>query len=96
MRKPKLEKPAAERVRMGRQGRIVLPRVAREALGVEPGESLTAVVEEEGRVVLETISAAIRRTQERWTNAPNKAAGGSEELIKERRRAAGAKKRGSK
>ena len=88
MKKPKLEKPTAESVRMGRQGRIVLPKFARDALGVEPGERLTAVVEEEGRVVLETIGAVIRRTQERWARAPNKEAGGSEELIQERKRAA--------
>lgn len=52
-------------VRVGRQGRIVIPVEIREELGLEEGERLTARVEE-NRLVLESRLAAFERLRHRF------------------------------
>jgi AbrB family looped-hinge helix DNA binding protein len=71
------------KVRVGPQGRIVIPAVVREELGVGPGQELLARVED-GRLVLERREDTVRRLKGRFAHVP---AGRllSEELIVERR-----------
>lgn len=52
-------------VRVGRQGRIVIPAEIREELGLKEGERLTARVEE-NRLVLESRLAAFERLRHRF------------------------------
>ncbi len=70
-------------VRIGPQGRIVIPAQLRRRLGLEPGEILTAHADED-RLVLEPVSAALRRIRERHRSV---ATGASmvDELIADRR-----------
>ena len=44
---------AATPLQVGPQGRIVIPAAVRQSLGIEPGDTLVARVED-GRLVLET------------------------------------------
>jgi AbrB family looped-hinge helix DNA binding protein len=86
-KKPKQTEPppvVVKRVRMGRQGRVVLPAEARQALGLQPGDELTVMVAEEGKIILETTAAAIRAAQRAWAGEPKRRL--SAELIRERRR----------
>jgi AbrB family looped-hinge helix DNA binding protein len=71
------------KVRVGPQGRIVIPAALREELGVSPGQELVARVED-GRLVLERRDDVVRRLKGRFAHVP---AGRmlSEELIAERR-----------
>jgi AbrB family looped-hinge helix DNA binding protein len=71
------------KVRVGPQGRIVIPAALREELGVNPGQELVARVED-GRLVLERREDVVRRLKGRFSHVP---AGRmlSEELIAERR-----------
>lgn len=46
------------RIRLGPQGRIVIPAHFRRAMGIEEGEPLVATLEGEGRLVIETREAA--------------------------------------
>jgi len=71
------------KVRVGPQGRIVIPAALREELGVGPGQELVARVED-GRLVLERREDVVRRLKARFSHVP---AGRvlSEELIFERR-----------
>src|ERR687894_628976 len=71
------------KVRVGPQGRIVIPAALREELGVNPGQELVARVED-GRLVLERREDVVRRLKNRFSHVP---AGRmlSEELIVERR-----------
>ncbi len=71
------------KVRVGPQGRIVIPAALREELGVGPGQELVARVED-GRLVLERREDVVRRLKGRFAHVP---AGRvlSEELIAERR-----------
>jgi len=52
------DEPKSLRIRLGPQGRIVIPVHFRRAMGVEPGEPLVATLEGEGRLVIETQKAA--------------------------------------
>ena len=78
-----MEKHERVKVRVGPQGRIVIPAVLREELGVGPGQELLARVED-GRLVLERREDVVRRLKGRFASVP---AGRllSEELIVERR-----------
>ena len=71
------------KVRVGPQGRIVIPAVLREELDVGPGQELLARVED-GRLILERREDTVRRLKGRFAHVP---AGRllSEELIVERR-----------
>jgi len=50
--------PMTLRIRLGPQGRIVIPAHFRRAMGIEAGEPLVATLEDEGRLVIETRKAA--------------------------------------
>jgi AbrB family looped-hinge helix DNA binding protein len=70
-------------VRVGPQGRLVIPAELRRELGIEPGEILLARAEE-GRLVLETRQALLRGLTRRFgTVLPS-----VDELLAERRREA--------
>jgi len=71
------------KVRVGPQGRIVIPAALRVELGVGPGQELMARVED-GRLVLERREDVVRRLKGPFAHVP---AGRvlSEELICERR-----------
>ena len=70
-------------IRVGSQGRFVLPSELRRQLGAEEGTVYTARVEEEGRLVLESRQALLRRMRKELQEA---AGDGSplEELLAER------------
>lgn len=70
-------------MRVGPQGRIVIPAAVREAMGLGVGEELIARVED-GRLILERRENAARRLKERFSKvAPGRSL--SEELVAERR-----------
>lgn len=71
------------KVRVGEQGRVVIPAELRKALGIKPGETLVARVED-GRLVLEPQAAILARVRSWFAGTPP---GVSlvDELIAERR-----------
>ena len=70
-------------VRVGPQGRIVIPAAVREELGLGVGDELSTRVED-GRLVLERREDVARRLRNRFASvAPGRSL--SEELIAERR-----------
>lgn len=71
-------------VRVGSQGRIVLPRALREQLGAEEGAVYQARVED-GRLILETREALLRRMQQETREAMDEHRHLGDELIAERR-----------
>lgn len=80
---------AATPLQVGPQGRIVIPAAVRQSLGIEPGDTLVARVED-GRLVLETRAHLLARFSARFAGARMQlAAGGAgsvvDELIAERR-----------
>lgn len=75
-------------LRLGSQGRLVIPAELRRRLGLEPGTELVARIEE-GRLVLEPPDNVLRRLRQRFAALPE----GTDlagELIAERRREAAA------
>jgi bifunctional DNA-binding transcriptional regulator/antitoxin component of YhaV-PrlF toxin-antitoxin module len=74
-------------VRLGPQGRLVIPAALRRQLGVDTGDSLVARIEGAGRLVLEKRVVAAARLQTRFAAVP-RATRLAEELIAERRREA--------
>lgn len=78
-------------VRIGPQGRIVIPAAVREELGLGVGDELSTRVED-GRLVLERREDVARRLRGRYAAiAPGRSL--SEELIAERREEAEAEMR---
>lgn len=78
-------------VRVGPQGRIVIPAALRDELGLGVGDELSTRVED-GRLVLERREDVVRRLRERYASvAPGRSL--SEELISERREEAEAEAR---
>lgn len=73
----------AELVTIGPQGRIVIPARIREALDLEPGQTLVARVEAD-HVVLEPREAVIARIRRRFAHIP-RSRSLSAELLRERR-----------
>lgn len=73
------------RVRLGRQGRLVVPAEIRRELGVDADDVLVGWIDENGRLIFQ------RRDdieQEIWALVPPSTTLKSDELIKERRREA--------
>jgi AbrB family looped-hinge helix DNA binding protein len=70
-------------VKVGPQGRVVIPARMREELGIGAGERLVARIDE-GRVVLEKRENVLRRVRGRFSGVP-KEASLVDELIAERR-----------
>jgi AbrB family looped-hinge helix DNA binding protein len=77
---------AGQKVRVGRQGRIVIPAPLREEMGLSSGEELIGRVKD-GRLVLERREDVVRRLRSRFNRVPAERVL-SEELISERREAA--------
>ena len=71
------------RVRVGPQGRIVIPAHFRQELGIHPGETLIARVQD-GRLVLETHEQISTRVQSWFAHVPPEISL-VDELIAERR-----------
>ncbi len=69
-------------VRVGPQGRIVIPASLRRAAGIKPGDSLTARLDE-GRLVLERRADVVTRLRRRFAEASGVSL--AEELLRERR-----------
>ena len=68
-------------VRVGPKGRIVLPIEARRALGIQEGDELVAILEEDG-IRLMTRKAAIRSLKEMFKDVEGSLV---DELIADRR-----------
>jgi AbrB family looped-hinge helix DNA binding protein len=77
------EPTTSTRVAVGPQGRLVVPAEIRRELGLVPGDTLIATVED-GRLVLQKRETVLRRLRQRFAHIP---AGVSlaDELIAERR-----------
>jgi AbrB family looped-hinge helix DNA binding protein len=75
------------RIRVGAQGRVVLPADLRAALGFVEGSTLVAYIEGEGRLVIESPEAIERALLREWSDVAD---GTSlvDELRAERRAAA--------
>ena len=73
-------------VRLGQQGRIVIPALLRRSLELEAGDKLIAH-EEEGRIILEKQSTIKQRLKKRFTKI-SEGRSLADELIMERREAA--------
>ena len=71
------------KVRVGAQGRIVIPAALRAELDIDPGQELVARVED-GRLVLERREDVVRRLKGRFAHIPADRVL-SKELIVERR-----------
>lgn len=71
-------------VRIGSQGRVVLPKALREQLGAEEGAVYQAHVED-GRLILETREALLQRMQRETADALGDRGSLVDELIAERR-----------
>lgn len=71
-------------IRIGPQGRLVIPASFRRELGLKPGASLVAKIEGRGRLVLETQDAALGRLFTSFEKIP-KGVSLAGELIAERR-----------
>lgn len=82
------DNPAAASLQVGPQGRIVIPAAIRQSLGIEPGDTLVAQVED-GRLVLDTRARLLARFASRFAEVRTRPAarGGSvvDQLIAERR-----------
>lgn len=75
-------------VRMGSQGRLVIPSELRAKLAAEEGTVYIAHVDETGALVLNTPDQALRELQRTWMNTPGGSA--SQELVAQRRQEAAA------
>ena len=73
-------------IHLGTQGRLVLPAALRKALGVTPGATLLARVDE-GRLVIETPTVLRERVKARFARMRGKESL-AESLIADRRREA--------
>lgn len=76
----------ARPLRIGAQGRLVLPAAMRRELAIEPGDELAAHLED-GRIVLEPRAELLRRIQSEFRGSRAKRSL-VDELIAERRREA--------
>jgi bifunctional DNA-binding transcriptional regulator/antitoxin component of YhaV-PrlF toxin-antitoxin module len=76
------------KVRLGPDGRIVVPVAIREALGLSEGDVLFASIEGEGEARLSTPRAAMRRVQAMVREFVPEGVSLVDELLEERRREA--------
>src|SRR5262249_44635870 len=72
------------RIRVGPQGRLVIPASMRRALGLQTGEVLVARVEED-RLVLERPRGALARLQRTFQAAVPEGVSLADELVADRR-----------
>jgi AbrB family looped-hinge helix DNA binding protein len=73
--------PSLVAVKLGKQGRLVVPAPLRQELGLELGDELVARAEN-GRLVFEPKAAVVARLRERFKDVKGSLA---EELLAERR-----------
>ena len=73
--------PVITAVRLGKQGRLVIPAPLRQELGLELGDELVARAEE-GRLIFEPRAAVVKRLRERFRDVKGSLA---DELLAERR-----------
>lgn len=73
--------PVIITVRLGKQGRLVVPAPLRQELGIEMDDELVARVEE-GRLIFEPRAAVVKRLRERFKDVKGSLAN---ELLAERR-----------
>lgn len=83
----KPEQPPTTRIKLGPDGRIVIPAAFREALGLKEGEVLIAAMED-GELHLLTIPAAVRRARAIVRKYVPEGVSLVDELIADRRREA--------
>jgi AbrB family looped-hinge helix DNA binding protein len=76
-----------EELKIGPQGRVVIPATMRKALGIEPGAVLVGHVED-GRLVLERREAILDRLQARFANVVPRDVSLADEVVTERRQEA--------
>jgi AbrB family looped-hinge helix DNA binding protein len=76
-----------EELRVGRQGRVVIPATMRKALGFETGAVLVGHVED-GRLILERREAVLHRLQSRFAKVVPRDISLADELISDRRQEA--------
>lgn len=70
-------------IRVGPQGRVVIPAPLRRSMGIAQGETLVARIEE-GRIILERPDQILSRLQARFSAVPSDVSL-ADELIGERR-----------
>lgn len=75
------------KVGVNQQGRVTLPKTAREAAGIHPGDTLYVHTDKSGELVLETRAARLRRIRT-LANPTGETASAVDELIADRREAA--------
>jgi AbrB family looped-hinge helix DNA binding protein len=75
-----------EKVRVGPQGRVVIPAHIRRELSISAGDEFVVRVEE-GRIVLESRGGLLKRLKDRYARVPE-GVSLADELVDERRRAA--------
>lgn len=75
---------ASARIRVGQQGRVVIPAELRQALAIQPGDVLVARSEQD-KLVLERPRAVLERIRERFRAAVPRGISLADELIAERR-----------
>lgn len=73
--------PVITTVKLGKQGRLVVPAPLRQELGIEMDDELVARVEE-GRLIFEPRAAVVKRLRERFKDIKGSLA---DELLAERR-----------
>ena len=76
--------PGSVTLRLGPQGRLVVPVRLRRELGLEPGEALVAHVED-GRLVMERRAQILRRLRDELRGATGGGSGAVDALLAERR-----------
>ncbi len=74
-------------VRVGKQGRVVLPAKQRRKLGLSEGDELLSRIQD-GRLIFESRKSLVRELQEHVGSHVPDGVSLAEELIKERRREA--------
>lgn len=75
-------------VRLGSQGRLVIPAELRDQLGAEEGAVYTATVDASGALVLRTREQALAEARRLWSESGEGSA--TDELLAERREQAAA------
>ncbi len=73
------------KVKMVDGGRIIVPAAFRKAMGVETGDTLTLVMDDDGDLRLRSARAALKRLQAYARSLPNSDMSVVDELIAERR-----------